>query len=734
MISAGEPCSDDEFIIAKPPSRARTLTTPVVKSQSSRHINEMARSISRRSNNDRYVEDVRALRDDIWHLSEQRTKTMNEVAELSEHLKNVLEELQGTQFQVDEYSARMECMKRDCDDTERKKERMYQELLVLQNEIQQKQQEQSAIQKQEQQEQIQVQQKQQNEEIERMVEAQMEKMLSKSEELHTKERQILEEKIAQLESEVVRATSKSRSNSPVKVSFKQETEAVEAELEKLREEENEKETKMKEKMEQLEKELGFLKTKLEEAVLDKEAVSEKRRQLEEKIKRLESERDNLLELFLRNDRLPSEYAVQAVELARRYFNETEQQQLVKNSGDMNTQTMMLAVDAALSPLPTLESPQLQQQSQVEMMAQLQQQLVDTIEQKMANAKADNDEIRRQMFVKEEEIESLQVKIKTMEEQHKKQVDNLVSTIENERKERLEESQQDVEHYQRELSDSNRRNEQLSQQVVLLQQQIELDREQTRLTIEEKQIMLEQVKDDKVRDIDRIRQQMEEERQFDIEGLESQITKLRQDLQQLETEKQRDLDLFASGLVNFDKLETSFVNDINDECRKIASLMEVTPRRVKLMSFRLERSSGNPAAQFNTILTSSSSPVVSAMSNLQMTCQELRELCLRQRAEIDDRKESMKKAEQDKVDELDQLRCKMLQEKQEELASLKESFMKGQRNEQERLRAEAKQMANLQAELKQKDSELKEIEAHMTTWKEETIVSCLNFEFDLGIKM
>ncbi|KAJ8043991.1 hypothetical protein HOLleu_11324 [Holothuria leucospilota] len=303
---------------------------------------------------------------------------------------------------------------------------------------------------------------------------------------------------------------------------------------------------------------------------------------------------------------------------------------------------------------------------------------------------------------------------------------------------LEKAKQELEHFKTSLKSLKEEN------IKLREENLAAGREKVEAVSEAR----EETRKDIQAQLDKMREDMSQDKMRETEKLKEKLKCQEEVMVKLRSEvkghQQREKESLLSASV--EKNDRSLVQDINEECKKTANLLGITPRKVPLfVNLKTAASIMSPPSpsetNWNSLKSMGSnylptrSQLHTAMANLKATNEELRKFAQKLK---DDEKQQQKEAMKErrfKESEIEKLQSSISHKKEETRANMEE-IKEEHKSEVDKLRKTLQKMKNqekiLQKQLVQKDEDLQEVQKNMRTWKEETALKMARkFEEELN---
>ncbi|RUS69283.1 hypothetical protein EGW08_022955, partial [Elysia chlorotica] len=243
---------------------------------------------------------------------------------------------------------------------------------------------------------------------------------------------------------------------------------------------------------------------------------------------------------------------------------------------------------------------------------------------------------------------------------------------------------------------------------------------------------EQMKDQSTAEIDRVKFNLQQEHQRDVERLEEKLRYQEDELSSLKSEHDQIIQRERNVLLALEHAEKTVIKEINDECEKVSGILGVSPRTVHHTSFHLENVEGRMSPSFR------SRPVInSALANLRACNDELHNHILELQQEVEslrvmvdtvtkEKEEAIENCklqmEKQRTLDLEKLKDKLLKEHVQEMSDLVRDCAAGSPNQYSFLQrypgltASGDTQASLLAALKVKDEELRSLTRSTSLWK------------------
>ncbi|KAK7467940.1 hypothetical protein BaRGS_00036826 [Batillaria attramentaria] len=171
---------------------------------------------------------------------------------------------------------------------------------------------------------------------------------------------------------------------------------------------------------------------------------------------------------------------------------------------------------------------------------------------------------------------------------------------------------------------------------------------------------EQVREQSSVEVEQAKEKVKQELQRELDRLQTQLRDAEEEVRTLKAGKHQLLSRERDNLSALDRTEKTVINEINEECRRSASLLGVSPRQV----------------QFSTVSDSSSrSQITAALANLRAVNEELRNHIQELSSELDSCRAMINTMEKEKEESLENIRLEMEKKRTLELEKLKEKLIR-----------------------------------------------------------
>ncbi|XP_013384246.1 myosin-11 isoform X7 [Lingula anatina] len=279
----------------------------------------------------------------------------------------------------------------------------------------------------------------------------------------------------------------------------------------------------------------------------------------------------------------------------------------------------------------------------------------------------------------------------------------------------------------ELENEKSQNSLLADKLEQLKDELEEEKRQAYQAYKDKLTAISQAKEEAKQEqqskLEQVKDMFEREKMREVETLKETIKKQEEELRTLRLDRQMALQKERESSTHSERTEKTVIFEINEECRRAADLLGLTPRTVNLSSFKLENSMKTPNKSVNknsvTYSSPSKSPTSAALANLRATNEELRNHVEELKQELDTLKSASSRSQHQQLEEIERLKQNLQREKEMELETLREGLIQEHMDEISQLQASLGKDNALRQLLSTKDKELQEIQHNMNAWKEET---------------
>ncbi|XP_071848868.1 uncharacterized protein [Apostichopus japonicus] len=244
-------------------------------------------------------------------------------------------------------------------------------------------------------------------------------------------------------------------------------------------------------------------------------------------------------------------------------------------------------------------------------------------------------------------------------------------------------------------------------------------------------------------LDKMREDMSQEKMRETEKLREKLKNQDEELGKLRSDvrghQQREKDSLLS--VNVEKSDRSLIQELNEECKKSANILGVTPRKTPVFINVKSSAAGKSPS---TVELSHEAPgsgylptrsqLHSALSNLKLTNDELRNMAKKLKEDGKQWQKEVMKERKVKESEIEKLQSSISHER-EDKANLQE-VQEEHDAEVDKLKRSLQKIKlqenSYQEQLQQKDDNMREVQRNMKAWKEETALKMARkFEEELN---
>ncbi|XP_067938241.1 interaptin-like [Watersipora subatra] len=284
----------------------------------------------------------------------------------------------------------------------------------------------------------------------------------------------------------------------------------------------------------------------------------------------------------------------------------------------------------------------------------------------------------------------------------------------------EEADKQHEQLREQIDIEQRRCRQLDDQYRALKSELEEQRHQNQKLYEEKLAAVGKSKQAAQEEtniqLEKIRQQLEEDTERVLDKLRSELTMREDEIRELKNEvsdlQQQDSD----SCIALEKLEKLVVSEINDECRKTAHLLGLTPRKAQGAGFR---HSSSPSRSGKGKRRRTKSVTTSAIANLRACNEEMRNAVKELKEDVEALKSALYKAKKSKETELEEIKKQMSRAKGHDMDDLRVRLTQEHKAQIDHICAMVGEHEKLSKLVNSRDRELKDIRQNMRSWKDET---------------
>ncbi|CAH1801741.1 unnamed protein product, partial [Owenia fusiformis] len=271
-----------------------------------------------------------------------------------------------------------------------------------------------------------------------------------------------------------------------------------------------------------------------------------------------------------------------------------------------------------------------------------------------------------------------------------------------------------------LNAERKLNEEMQKQIIMLKQELEESRQQKRQALQEKMAAISHGKEIEREAAHEMKDSLREKemKEQDIERLRETIRDQDAKIQELQHQVTT-----SARISSIDRQERAIVQELNEECRKNASILGISPRKVSISSYHRDTDSDSPIkSSMKSPLHKrrlSGTPAAQALINVKATSQELRKFVTELRDEIDALKHAVQHGTKDKGLDIDAMKEKWQEAKMRDMEELKQRLVQEHTEELTTFHKLQTNDKNLEKKLQERDKELRDIQDNMASWKEET---------------
>ncbi|XP_076435248.1 uncharacterized protein LOC143275070 [Babylonia areolata] len=374
----------------------------------------------------------------------------------------------------------------------------------------------------------------------------------------------------------------------------------------------------------------------------------------------------------------------------------------------------------------------------ELRAELEQERKDNSsrsDERVAQMLAENSQL---VAEKNAEISRLQETLREMQETHKAaerrlqdkldlQVREAVSReraameretqrrLQNERDNLARDTKQRVNEMQLTLDHERETSQRLTREIAQLKEELEEQRRLCREAAKEKLVAVarakDQVREQSNAELETVRQKVKQEMQLEVDRLQAQLRSTEDEIRTLKAENQRLLSRDRDSLSSLDHTEKTIINEINEENRRSASVLGVSPRQVQFSNV--------------TDSTTSRSQINAALANLRAVNEELRKHIEELTSELDSCRALITTMEKEKEESLENIRLEMEKKRTLELEKIKAKLIREHSQELAQVaQASARQSlaTSMVGALRQKDQEIAQLRDSLSACRAESAQS------------
>ncbi|CAH1801742.1 unnamed protein product, partial [Owenia fusiformis] len=226
-----------------------------------------------------------------------------------------------------------------------------------------------------------------------------------------------------------------------------------------------------------------------------------------------------------------------------------------------------------------------------------------------------------------------------------------------------------------LNAERKLNEEMQKQIIMLKQELEESRQQKRQALQEKMAAISHGKEIEREAAHEMKDSLREKemKEQDIERLRETIRDQDAKIQELQHQVTT-----SARISSIDRQERAIVQELNEECRKNASILGISPRKVSISSYHRDTDSDSPIkSSMKSPLHKrrlSGTPAAQALINVKATSQELRKFVTELRDEIDALKHAVQHGTKDKGLDIDAMKEKWQEAKMRDMEELKQRLV------------------------------------------------------------
>ncbi|PVD32966.1 hypothetical protein C0Q70_08414 [Pomacea canaliculata] len=253
---------------------------------------------------------------------------------------------------------------------------------------------------------------------------------------------------------------------------------------------------------------------------------------------------------------------------------------------------------------------------------------------------------------------------------------------------------------------------LKREVSQMKEELEEQRRQSREAQKEKLMAVarakEQTREQGSLELEKVKEKVRQDMQREVDRVQSQLRQAEDEIRTLKSEKQQIVSREKDSQASLDRVEKTVINELNEECRRGATALGVSPRQVQLSAV--------------TESTSTRAQITAALANLRAVNEELRNHIQELSTELERCRSVISELEKEKVEVAEGVRLEMDKKRVLELDRLKEKLSKEHAEELAKVaQASARQsLANsMVTALRRKDQEIEELKNSLQTWRDQT---------------
>ncbi|XP_041347396.1 trichohyalin-like isoform X2 [Gigantopelta aegis] len=273
---------------------------------------------------------------------------------------------------------------------------------------------------------------------------------------------------------------------------------------------------------------------------------------------------------------------------------------------------------------------------------------------------------------------------------------------------------------------------LLSQVQKLQQEVNDQRQQTRQLAKEKVFAVARAKD-MVREqtsseVERIKEKLKQDSLHEMDRLRESVRLLEEEVRVMRTDKVQMMRHQKECVAALERTERTVINEVNEECRRTAGLLGISPRRVQPGSHDsvcVSPDNSHPTNKYRT-------PITTALANLRACNEELRNHIHELKQEVESQKSLLLASQKEQRERIESMHDEMEREKNNELDTLKDRLLREHLAEVSRHEQTYGWDGDMAARLQDRENELRVMQQDARRWKEQTAqVLARQFEVELS---
>ncbi|KAK7087149.1 hypothetical protein V1264_021236 [Littorina saxatilis] len=219
---------------------------------------------------------------------------------------------------------------------------------------------------------------------------------------------------------------------------------------------------------------------------------------------------------------------------------------------------------------------------------------------------------------------------------------------------------------------------------------------------------DQIREQSSAELENVREKIKQEMQREVDRLQSQLKSTEEEIRVLRLENQKLTSKERDNWSSLDRTEKTVINEINEENRRSASILGVSPRQLHLSAV--------------TDSASGRAQITAALANLRAVNEELRKHIQEMTSELDSCRAMITTMQKEQEESLENIRLEMEKKRTLELENIKEKLIREHTEELAKVaQASARQsLANsMVGALRHKDHEIADLKQSLATWRDQT---------------